>query len=127
MNENLTAGGKNTFSDDTELAGLYCELCSELEQRMGRSAEPSEVVRLTDYVRLERLKRLADADIASRGMGRTETNGRQRYWKDNKSCVLILKYMEQQAKILKALGLTGSETEADGGGDDDAVDDFDSI
>ena len=78
MNESITAEGKNTPSVEAELDGLYCELCSELEQRTGRSAEPSEVVRLTDYVRLERLKRLADADIAARGMGRMEANGSQR-------------------------------------------------
>ena len=127
MNDTIIARARSAFGENASMAGLFCELCEELEQRRGRPLTAIEAVQLTDYVRLEQLKERADADVAARGLGKMESNGRQRYWKDNKSTVLVLKYMEQQNRILKALGLGAASAEADGGSDDDAVDEFDSI
>lgn len=126
MTEAISARAAGICGDDPAASALYRELCAQVERRKG-CVETTDAVRLMDYIRLEQLKARASEDIAARGLGRMENNGRQRYWKDNKSATLILKYMDQQSKILKALGLGGVDAGAEDGGDGDAGDDFDSI
>lgn len=126
MTEAISARAAGICGDDPAASELYRELCTRVEQRKG-CIEATDAVRLMDYIRLEQLKARASEDIAARGLGRMENNGRQRYWKDNKSAILILKYMDQQSKILKALGLDSGDAGMESDGDDDAGDDFDSI
>lgn len=125
MNEEYPARVRAVCGEDQAIADLYVEICGEVERVHGKPPSAAAIVQILDYVRLEQLKDRANEDIAQRGLGRMETNGRQRYWKDNKSAVLILKYMEQQRKILKGLGIGGADPMTEQ--DDSDVDDFDSI
>lgn len=113
---------KATCGDDELLCGLYENLVAMVTEKFG-TPDGTQRVRISDYVRLESIKGKLMADIENRGVGRTETNGRQRYWKDNKSIGLLLKYMSQQQSILKSLGFGGVEPDADADEDDDGFDD----
>lgn len=99
--------GRAQFEDEAALAELYDEL-------MGMLTEPSATKKtmVADYVRLEKLKLLAMIEVEKRGVGFLESNGRQRYYKDTKAAALIPKYMEQQAKLLKKLGIDGGDDAA---------------
>lgn len=111
-----------TCVEDELLSGLYEDLTTMVTDKFG-VLDGTQQVRISDYVRLESIKGKLMTDIESRGVGRTETNGRQRYWKDNKSIGLLLKYMSQQQSILKSLGLGGVEPDADADEEDDGFDD----
>lgn len=113
---------KAACGDDELLCGLYENLVAMVTEKFG-TPDGTQRVRISDYVRLESIKGKLMADIENRGVGRTETNGRQRYWKDNKSIGLLLKYMSQQQSILKSLGFGGVEPDADADEDDDGFDD----
>lgn len=113
---------KATCGDDELLCGLYENLVVMVTEKFG-TPDGTQRVRISDYVRLESIKGKLMADIENRGVGRTETNGRQRYWKDNKSIGLLLKYMSQQQSILKSFGFGGVEPDADADEDDDGFDD----
>lgn len=126
MTDETRARVNAVCANDETARNLYADICAQFEETTGRPPNATDQVQMLDYVRLEQLKDRANADIAKRGLGRMESNGRQSYWKDNKSAVLILKYMDQQKKILKGLGIGGAgsmiETETI-----EAEDDFDSI
>lgn len=127
MLEAMKARMTGLGGEDPVLSALYEEIYAALERQKGHALDVTDAVRLMDYCRLERLKEKADADIQERGLGRMEYNGRQKYWKDNKNTVLILKYMAQQDKILKALGITNPGLGDESGGDADDDDEFDRI
>lgn len=126
MSTMLEARVQSVCGDSESLFELYTQIAALAEHHCGHPLDATETVQVLDYVRLESLKDKAYADIAKRGLGRMESNGRQSYWKDNKSAVLILRYMDQQKKILKGLGIGGSDPMMD---DDETgyEDDFDSI
>lgn len=113
---------KPIYEDDELLRGLHESLAAMVTEKFG-SLDGTQRVRINDYVRLESIKGKLMGDIERRGVGQAETNGRQRYWKDNKSIGLLLKYMSQQQSILKSLGLGGVEPDIDAGEDDDGFDD----
>lgn len=122
MDANKQDMNQSACAEDELLNGLYENLVAMVTEKFG-IPDGTQRVRISDYVRLESIKGKLIADIESRGVGRTETNGRQRYWKDNKSIGLLLKYMSQQQSILKSLGLGGVEPDADADEDDDGFDD----
>lgn len=110
---------------DAGLHSLYTDIVKRITEKTGSAPDGTKLIRICDYVRLEKIKGQLSRDIEERGVGRTETNGRQRYWKDNKSMSLLLKYMSQQQSILKSLGLGGAEPGVDNDEDDD--DGFDDV
>ena len=112
---------------ENDAADVGAELRALVEQRYGAPVDAAKETLIQDYARLERLKAMAEADVAARGMGRMETNGRQRYWKDNRNAVLILKYMDKQSRILKDLGLSRAASEAEPMENETEVDEFDDI
>ena len=125
MNHELPALIDSACGGDPGLRSLYDDIVKKITEKAGATPDGTKLIRICDYVRLEKIKGQLSRDIEERGVGRTETNGRQRYWKDNKSMSLLLKYMSQQQSILKSLGLGGAEPGVDMDEDDD--DGFDDV
>lgn len=127
MSEKLQSRIDAACGNSDALKALYQEIVDEIRKKSGTEPGVTKLVRVCDYVRLERIKDELSCDIEKRGVGQVENNGRQRYWKDNKSMSLLLKYMSQQQSILKSLGLGGVEPSADSCDDDDEDDGFDDV
>lgn len=75
----------------------------------GENLRPQHAIMLADIVRGESLKEQLRADIAKRGMGEMAKNGRQTYWRENKSVATLMKLMDQQRRTLQALGLIAKD------------------
>lgn len=96
----------NLFKGDETAKELFAWVYEECEVKAGDGGLPATVVmQIADVVRLEILKQRLQVDIDMRGLGYEKKNGRQTYWQDNKSVSLQSKAMEQQRKLLVALGL----------------------
>lgn len=114
--------GRRRFPDDEGSAALFDALADELGG--GDAIRPQQALMLADVVRYERLKAKLQADIEQRGLGGMERNGRQSYYKENKSVGMLTKLMDQQRRMMQALGLVKAtkdqptEPDDDGGFDD---------
>jgi hypothetical protein len=102
---------------------LQADITAQYEQRYKRKPAGTAQIAIEDYARLETLKRSLYADIETRGVMTTESNGRQRYVREHKALTLLPKYIEQQHKLLVRLGLD-SKDEAEDSDPDDDFDDF---
>ena len=58
------------------------------------------------------MKQQLQDDFNARGIGREYTNGRQKYWQDNKSVPQLRAYCDQQRKTLAELRLTPTSRKA---------------
>lgn len=114
---NRTTNGASYFPEDPAEATQFDALADQLG---GPDAlRPQHAILIADLVRGERLKDKLQQDIEARGTGGIERNGRQTYWKENKSIGTLMKLMDQQRRTLQALGLITKikdqpETEDDG-------------
>lgn len=113
--------GDRFFPDDATAAALYDALAEGLGGPEGIS--PQKALMLADVVRYEDLKEKLRADIAKRGLGETVKNGRQSYFKENKSVAMLAKIIDQDRRQLQALGLVQRIDKPSG--DDGPADDFD--
>lgn len=109
------------FHDDKEMINIALMLESQYKRVRGSEPLPMDIIKIVDYAKQESIKRRLYADIDSHGVSWAGGNGRQSYRKENKAVAAYAKYCNEQAKLLKALGL------GDIGDDTDEDDDFDDI
>lgn len=113
--------GSQYFPDDERAAKQFDLLAEELG---GSDAlRPQQAMLLADLVRGDALKELLRRDIEQRGLGGEARNGRQHYWRENKSVSTLMKLMDQQRRTMQALGLIAREAVRSRGDEDE--DDFD--
>ena len=102
---------------------MYDRLCEACERREDGLTDPDQML-VADIAYAEQIKEMLQADIAARGIGREQRNGRQTYWQDNKSLAHLRAYSESQRKLLNELRLTPAGRKA---ASVDLDDDFDSF
>ena len=119
--ERGTQDGAHYFPTDPQAAAQFELLADELGGT--EVLRPQQAMLLADLVRADALKEMLRADIAARGIGGEARNGRQHYWKENKSVSTLMKLMDQQRRTMQALGLIAREAARPRGDEDD--DDFD--
>jgi hypothetical protein len=90
---------------------MYNNLCAACEMREGGMTDPDQML-VADIARAEQIKQALLDDIAARGIGQERSNGRQRYWQENKSVAQVRAYAEQQRKHLSELRLTPNSRKA---------------
>lgn len=91
------------FPEDEKAAATYDALAENLGGP--ESIAPQKAIMLADVVRYEEMKELLRADIKARGLGAMAKNGRQQYYKENKSVAMLAKIIDQERRQLQALGL----------------------
>lgn len=104
MNEQLKALHMERITDPRART-VYEKLCAACEQREGGMTDADQML-VADAAMSEQIKQQLIEDIAKRGIGREMTNGRQRYWADNKSIPQLRAYCDNQRKMLAELRLT---------------------
>ena len=114
--------GKTYFPDDDLAASRFDDLAAELG--CSESLRPQHAIMIADVVRNEKLKEQLNADIARRGLGEMVRNGRQSYWRENKSLSMLIKLADQQRRSMQALGLIAKTKDRAEGNDGDDFDDF---
>ena len=110
MNEALKAMHMQTITEENAVA-MYDMLCAACEKREGGMTDADQML-VADIARAEQIKQTLIEDIATRGIGRERSNGRQKYWQDNKSVAQVRAYCEQQRKHLSELRLTPNSRKA---------------
>lgn len=121
--DNRICDGSQYFPDNPDQAALFDRFAEELGGC--ETLRPQQAILLSDLVRSEGLKAKLEEDIARRGLGCDVTNGRQRYWRDNKSVTTLMKLMDQQRKNMQTLGLIAKDNQPKG--EDGEEDDFDRL
>ena len=81
---------------------------------------PQHAILIADIVRNEDLKQQLRDDIAKRGLGEMARNGRQNYWRENKSVSMLMKLTDQQRRTMQALGLIAKQKDQPDDLEDDA-------
>lgn len=104
MNNDLKKAHLDTIHNDRAI-GVYELLCAACEARDGGMTDADQML-IGDYARAEELKCIYLEDIAKRGLGQERSNGRQKYWQENKSPAQLRSTIEQQRKLLNELKLT---------------------
>lgn len=118
-----TQTGADFFSDDKLAAQRFDALAEELG---GPDVlRPQHAILIADIVRNEDLKQKLRDDIVKRGLGETARNGRQSYWRENKSVSLLMKLVDQQRRTMQALGLIAKQKDQPDESDDNG--DFDNF
>lgn len=87
---------------------------------------PQHAILIADVVRNEDLKQQLREDISKRGLGEMARNGRQSYWRENKSVSMLMKLTDQQRRTMQALGLIAKQKDQPEDPDNDG-DDFDNF
>lgn len=121
-NDAVTRDGACYFPDDADAAAKFDLLADELGGT--ETLRPQQAMMLADLVRSEDLKERLRTDIVTRGVGGEVWNGRQRYFKENKSVTTYMKLMELQRRTMQTLGLIAKDTNQPKG-DEDEDDGFD--
>lgn len=123
MNEGLRAEHFERITDE-RARHMYDSLCDACERREDGMTDPDQML-VADIAYAEQVKGLLMADIAARGIGKEQRNGRQTYWQDNKSLAHYRMYSDQQRKHLSELKLTPARRKAEPIEIDDDFDSFD--
>lgn len=110
MNNELKAIHMQTIHH-TDVRRMYDDLCAACERREGGMTDPDQML-VADIARAEEIKQMLLDDIAKRGIGQERSNGRQKYWAENKSVAQFRACAEQQRKHLAALRLTPDSRKA---------------
>lgn len=110
MNEELKKRHFESILDE-DVRCLYVSLCSACTGREGGMTDADQVL-VADVARAEQIKKLLIEDIQKRGIGREYTNGRQRYYQENKSLAALRAQCEAQRKHLAELRLTPNSRKA---------------
>lgn len=108
---------------DEKARRVYDYLCSACAKREGGMTDADQML-VSDYAYAEQVKGVLMDDIAQRGIGQERSNGRQKYWADNKSLAHFRSYCDQQRKQLAELRLTPGSRKAESV---DLDDDFDAF
>ena len=96
---------------DKRARHMYDRLCDACEKRPEGLTEPDQML-VADIAYAEQMKQMLMDDIAQRGLGCERSNGRQRYWQENKAVGHERSSAEQQRKLLAELRLTPSARKA---------------
>ena len=107
----------------TEARRMYNRLCDACEKRPDGMTDPDQML-IADVAYAEQVKQLLMDDIQERGIGKERTNGRQRYWQENKSPAQIRMQCDLQRKHLAELKLTPGGRKAAAVEIDDDFDSF---
>ena len=110
MNDELKAVHMQTITHP-DAVRMYDVLCAACEMREGGMTDPDQML-VADIARAEQIKQALLDDIAARGIGQERSNGRQRYWAENKSVAQVRAFAEQQRKHLSELRLTPNSRKA---------------
>lgn len=110
MNDELKAVHMQTITHP-DAVRMYDDLCAACEMREGGMTDPDQML-VADIARAEQIKQALLDDIAARGIGQERSNGRQRYWAENKSVAQVRAFAEQQRKHLSELRLTPNSRKA---------------
>ena len=110
MNEELKLRHLATITHESAVE-MYEKLCAACEQREGGMTDPDQML-VADIARAEQIKQQLLDDIAKRGIGQERSNGRQKYWQENRSVAQVRAYVEQQRKHLSELRLTPNSRKA---------------
>lgn len=108
---------------DEKARCMYDMLCVACEQRKEGLTDPDQML-VADAAMAEQIKQRLMDDIAARGIGQERTNGRQRYWQENRSVAQLRSYADQQRKQLAELRLTPQSRKAEAIALNDDFDDF---
>ena len=114
--------GADFFPEDAAAAARF----DALGQQLGGAdtLRPQDAILIADLVRNETLKEKLRADIEKRGLGEMARNGRQSYWRENKSLNLLMKLNDQQRRTMQALGLIAKQAAVADDTDDGDFDEF---
>ena len=96
---------------DKRARHMYDRLCDACEKRPDGMTDADQMM-VADVAYAEQIKQLLMDDIEQRGLGEECRNGRQKYWRDNKSPAQLRAYTEQQRKHLAELKLTPCKRQA---------------
>ena len=110
MNEELKLRHLATITHESAVE-MYEKLCAACEQREGGMTDPDQML-VADIARAEQIKQQLLDDIGKRGIGQERSNGRQKYWQENRSVAQVRAYAEQQRKHLSELRLTTNSRKA---------------
>ena len=110
MNEELKQRHLATITHESAVE-MYEKLCAACEQREGGMTDPDQML-VADIARAVQIKQQLLDDIAKRGIGQERSNGRQKYWQENRSVAQVRAYAEQQRKHLSELRLTPNSRKA---------------
>ena len=110
MNEALKRQHLETITHESAVE-MYEKLCAACEQREGGMTDPDQML-VADIARAEQIKQQLLDDIAKRGIGQERSNGRQKYWQENRSVAQVRANAEQQRKHLSELRLTPNSRKA---------------
>ena len=110
MNDELKAVHMQTITHP-DAVRMYDDLCAACEMREGGMTDPDQML-VADIARAEQIKQALLDDIAARGIGQERSNGRQRYWAENKSVAQVRAFAKQQRKHLSELRLTPNSRKA---------------
>lgn len=104
MNEQLREEHLGEITNE-KARHVYDQLCAACDRREG-GMEDADQMLVADIAFAEQVKEMLKEDILKRGIGKEMSNGRQRYWQDNKSLAHLRAYCESQRKHLNELRLT---------------------
>ncbi len=96
---------------DPRARRMYNRLCDACEKREEGLTDPDQML-VADVAFAEQMKQILMDDITARGIGQERSNGRQRYWQENKSPAQLRAFSEQQRKHLAELKLTPAKRHA---------------
>ena len=122
MNETLKQAHYEKITDD-KARKVYEYLCDACDKRPGGITDADQML-VADYAFAEQVKGVLMDDIAKRGIGQERSNGRQKYWQDNKSLAHFRAYCDQQRKQLAERRLTPNGRKAESVNIDDDFDNF---
>ena len=110
MNKELKAQHMETITDPRAVQ-VYGWLCDACERREGGMTNADQML-VASIARCEQVQQALIADIKERGIGKEYSNGRQKYYQENKSIAKMFASAEQQRKLMAELRLTPSARKA---------------
>ena len=117
MDETMKARHFELIEDDHARA-LYENLCAECEKVHGSLSLGAQSI-IGDIAMMEQEKRRLYEDIAKRGVNEHVKNGKQNYYRENKSIPAARALADQQRRHLSELKLTpASQKDASSGSDE---------
>ena len=122
MNEALREQHFDRIKDEKARC-MYDMLCAACEQRKEGLTDPDQML-VADAAMAEQIKQRLMDDIAARGIGQERTNGRQRYWQENRSVAQLRLDEVQRRKQLVERRLRPPRRQAEASALDDDFDDF---
>lgn len=122
MDENMKARHYELITDEHARA-LYENLCAECARVHGALSLGAQSI-VGDIAMMEQEKRRLYEDVAHRGVNERVKNGKQDFYRENKSIAGARALADQQRKHLNELKLTPASQKAGTGSQGDDFEDF---